>query len=215
MMSTPPDWDFWVNMPEVELWQAPALSLGIDPEDLLFSRDGWMDGGSDAGPYFEKDSFPSDEIRKQYRKRLSLLQVHCSNQEYFRPGKLSMSTWYRCTVHLSDFAAWAKDVMNWAMPHELAALAVKQLAASNVATKSAPTEGQQAPKLRAQEFAILETLKSLESNPKALVPNEPGRPGVKAACKKALSDSQLFDGATTFNKAWERLAGFGDIEYSK
>lgn len=83
------------------------------------------------------------------------------------------------------------------------------------AIETAPAEEQQAPKLRAQEEAIIKTLAALGFAPKALPPNEPGRPGVKAACKKALSENQLFDGATTFNKAWERLTGFGDIEYSK
>jgi hypothetical protein len=27
------DWDHWLNMPTVTLWQAVALSMNIDPDD--------------------------------------------------------------------------------------------------------------------------------------------------------------------------------------
>jgi hypothetical protein len=66
-----PDWQFWRKMPHIELWQAPALSLDIEPDSLDFSRYGWMSG---EGPHIEEDSFPSAEKFVEYGKRLSLLR---------------------------------------------------------------------------------------------------------------------------------------------
>lgn len=70
------------------------------------------------------------------------------------------------------------------------------------------------PRHREQEQAILAKLAELGHNPKALQKNQPGRPGIPAACKRALAASSLFTGSTTFDKAWERLAGWKDIKYS-
>ncbi|MDP2833821.1 MAG: hypothetical protein Q8Q28_11145 [Pseudomonadota bacterium] len=89
---------------------------------------------------------------------------------------------------------------------------------NKVAPKTQPQEGEQAKsgntyQLRGQEKAILAKLTEQGHDPLALPPNEPGKPGVKNACKNALSDSPLFKGITTFSKAWERLA-VEDIKYS-
>jgi len=47
----------------------------------------------------------------------------------------------------------------------------------------------------------------------ALPRNEPGKPGVKAVVRAALQASSLFEGSTTFDKAWERLIKDGRIVY--
>ncbi len=70
-----------------------------------------------------------------------------------------------------------------------------------------------APRLREQERAVLAKLVELGYDPKSLPKNSQGKPGVPAKCKQALSESPLFDGATTFKKAWERLSGFGEVMY--
>ena len=76
----------------------------------------------------------------------------------------------------------------------------------------APPEQKQ--RLRAQERAILAKLVDMGHNPKVLPKNQPGKAGVPSMCKKKLSDSPLFEGVTTFDKAWERLAKDEDIKYS-
>lgn len=68
--------------------------------------------------------------------------------------------------------------------------------------------------LREQEKAILGKLVELGYNPKALPPYESGKPGVRAEIRKTLSSSPLFEGKTTFKKAWERIS-VEDIAYAK
>lgn len=69
--------------------------------------------------------------------------------------------------------------------------------------------------LRRQEDVILQTLKELQYDPKALPPNIPGKRGVKSECRQVLAALPLFDGSTVFNKAWERLQAFELIAYAK
>lgn len=35
-----PDWEFWQDMPDVELWQACALSLNLNPDSIAPHYDG-------------------------------------------------------------------------------------------------------------------------------------------------------------------------------
>ena len=60
-------------------------------------------------------------------------------------------------------------------------------------------------KLRNQEDAIINEIQRQELDPLALPPTSPGHSGVKSAVRKALENSPLFKGSTTFDKAWERL----------
>ena len=64
----------------------------------------------------------------------------------------------------------------------------------------------------AQETAILNELRRLGHDPAALPSAAPGKPGVKALVRKALSGSTgLFAGTTVFDKAWDRLRTHGTI----
>lgn len=56
-----------------------------------------------------------------------------------------------------------------------------------------------------QGDAILAEIRKQGFDPMALPPKPPGRPGVKAAVRAALTDSPLFKGSKVFDKAWERL----------
>lgn len=71
------------------------------------------------------------------------------------------------------------------------------------------------PKLRAQEKAILDCLRSMGYDPKKLPKASNGKwDGVKAECKRKLMDSPLFRGkSTVFDKAWDRMLHY-DIEYA-
>lgn len=63
--------------------------------------------------------------------------------------------------------------------------------------------------------AIVKEVEKQGHQPKALPPNRAGRPGVRLATRKALKDSLLFEGGTTFDKAWERAFKLDFIAYKK
>lgn len=66
-------------------------------------------------------------------------------------------------------------------------------------------------RLREQEDAILAEIRKQGFDPMALPRDLPGKAGVKAAVRESLKGSPLFEGATTFDKAWERLVKDGRI----
>ena len=63
----------------------------------------------------------------------------------------------------------------------------------------------------AQDSAILCEIEKQGYDPLTLPKNLPGKPGVKAAIRAALSKNSLFTGGTVFDKAWERLTARTDI----
>lgn len=122
-----PDWDFWLHMPEVKLWQAVALSMNIDPDSLKYHPQAWA-AGPGASPIFTEDSYPSREERDTADKRLRLLVANKTVKNGFSPGTLSMSNPANHGVRLSEFAAWAIEIVKWPdLPPELVALARKQV----------------------------------------------------------------------------------------
>lgn len=132
-----PDWDFWLHMPEVRLWQAVALSMNIDPDLLKGHPQAWM-GGPGAGPIFKENSFSSQAQKDTFGKCLRLLVANLSVKNGFSPGTLSMDNPHNHGVRLSEFAAWAPTVGWNDIPPELAALAKKPTAAAE--TKPAPAK---------------------------------------------------------------------------
>lgn len=110
-----PDWDFWRNKLEVALWQAVMLSMGADPDAIDPDDD-----------YFEEN--------REASKRLRLLCDNLSKRECFSAGTLSLRHPSLCGVQLSEFAAWAADVVHWTnLPPELLAMAKKPEAAPTTA----------------------------------------------------------------------------------
>jgi hypothetical protein len=92
----PPDWDLWLNFSYVELWQAVALSLDIDPDSPLLITvkfNGY------------KDLKPPNE----YCQRLRTVMSH------FPEGSVNDS------CELASFIAWLKT-SEWNMPSQLDAL---------------------------------------------------------------------------------------------
>lgn len=135
-----PDWDFWLHMPEVKLWQAVALSMNIDPDSLKHHPQACM-AGPGAGPIFTEDSYPSREERDRADKRLRLLAANKTVKNGFSPGTLSMDNPANHGVRLSEFAAWAVSKMQWpGMPPELVAMARKpsEQADASAQQKDAP-----------------------------------------------------------------------------
>lgn len=65
---------------------------------------------------------------------------------------------------------------------------------------------------RAEE--ILNKIRSMGYEPKALPQNLAGKSGVKREIKRAVGSMGMWAGSTVFDKAWESLLRSGDIAYS-
>jgi hypothetical protein len=92
----PIDWSFWLAMPEVELWEACALSLYISPDSLKPHPQGWM-ASSVLGPFFESKSFQSKGIEDQFAKRMRLVKTSIRQIS----GRVDATT-----VQLVDLVKW-------------------------------------------------------------------------------------------------------------
>lgn len=123
-----PDWEFWRDMPAVELWQACALSCNLDPDSLAFSNDG--KGGKS---HIQMSSFPNEETWELFIKRQRLLKAKMQQPN----GRFSHS------IRLADFVTWALSLSTpWDMP-ELVALAQKpKVWAGALSSEAIPDTGQ-------------------------------------------------------------------------
>lgn len=98
-------------MPEVKEWEAVALSLNIEPDNIRLDSSAWMGA---SHPFSESEEF---------NDRLTILKKHASNRTHFpTPCILNMANWYMREVRLDEFAAWCAHV-GFAIPPELSALA--------------------------------------------------------------------------------------------
>lgn len=113
-LSTP-DWGFWQDMPKVELWQACALSLNLNPDSISPHYDGMGMMGSGL-PSFRYENFPSAETWEEFEKRLRLAEANIHPQNAFCPNPISLSDFVRFVLNLSN---------PWDMPPELVVLAHK------------------------------------------------------------------------------------------
>ncbi len=123
-----PDWEFWLNMPEVELWQACALSLNVDPDSVAPTNDG-MGGES----FFKESSFPNEEIWEAFQKRRRLLKAKMQWQNRYDSHSIGLGDFVRLVLCLSS---------PWDMPQELVALAQKPEVQTN-APATEPTQEKQ------------------------------------------------------------------------
>jgi hypothetical protein len=67
----------------------------------------------------------------------------------------------------------------------------------------------------AQDAAILSAITNQGLKPLEIPKNTPGKPGVKATIRTALTKDSLFVGSTIFDKAWVRLTSRGEIVIKK
>ncbi len=109
-----PNWAKWRHIPKPTVWQAVALSLGIDPDKVIYSRDGRRVG---------KDLFLES---LEFKDRID---IACANLGH--PGGIVSNsiimvgrggTTLGCEVSLPQFAEWAMRI-RWKIPSELVALA--------------------------------------------------------------------------------------------
>jgi hypothetical protein len=108
-VSPAPDWREWGNIPNVEVWQACALSLKIDPHSLTKCEE-WESDTRDGYPYLRAASFPSRAIREEfYLRRRVLIANLRKNPEWFTYNSLSAAG--NSSLSTSEFAAWAVSKM--------------------------------------------------------------------------------------------------------
>ena len=118
----PIDWQFWRHMPETKQWEACALSLNINPDNMAHHPQGWM-AGPGSGPMFTAASFPSGPVQSEFDKRLRLLGASLFKSPHFTAvNNLVMGDRHLATLQLSEFAAWALSV-ELVIPPELNAMA--------------------------------------------------------------------------------------------
>jgi len=118
-----PNWREWKYTPQVQVWEACALSLDIEPDSIKKNPISWQ-----TGPYadqlFEAESFQSENEKKEFKRRQRMLLNNLNSKEnslWFNPNPNRPNLGQ---VSLSEFAAWCSFV-EWAIPKELTELARK------------------------------------------------------------------------------------------
>lgn len=202
-----PDWAFWLQMRQVQYWEAVALSLDIEPDEFKKPDFNPIFIGF-SGPWIRPDSFPSEEIRHEFDKRLRLMKSNArSLSEY-------VNDWVNGVATLRECARWFSSVGKQ-IPSQLMGLLNSQSVhtpASAVEQNDAEEDvAENKQRQRAQETLIIEELIKHGYSPKHLRRDKPGQRGIKSEIRSALSTEPLFSGSSTFKKAWERLRGFGEI----
>ena len=208
-----PNWKEWKHTSEVRVWQACALSLGIEPRSMQASRDGWM-GGSDNGPCFEPESFPNQDAEEEFGVRQRVLCANLSNREFFSPGDISMTTPGNHGVRLSEFSEWAVSEVGWEnLPPELVAMAQKREAQAQLPADSKPTAIKPVQRAAAQNAAIIEAIRAKNIEPKKIPKAPSGKPGLKAEIRKDIlqTHKDIFSSNGVFNDAWQRLRSSREI----
>lgn len=88
-----PKWHKWQFVPEVEIWKAVALSFGVDPDSIKFSRHQHIQ------PFDEGDDF---------NDRLEIVCANCGEGKALRLKKQGASgASLDAIVSLPDFVSWA------------------------------------------------------------------------------------------------------------
>jgi hypothetical protein len=107
-IKQPIDWKHWIHMP-LKPWEAVALSLNINPENMTHHPQSWMG----SGVHFTNDSFPIREAETEFTKRLELLKRNLYDRTYFlgHDGLVTMQA----------FAAWCAHIGYINLPPELVA----------------------------------------------------------------------------------------------
>jgi hypothetical protein len=132
------------------------------------------------------------------------LPVHQGGSRYLRnPGEAVCT--FDDTVTAADLNDWLQVQMGRKFPAVVDAGENVTVARSGGAVS----------RFLAQESAILSYLKAQGLDPRKLPRNRPGKPGVKAATKKALHGTPDFIGEKVFSKAWERLRANKEIMDAK
>lgn len=100
-----PNWGKWRHVPNVELWEAVALSLDIEPNLVKFHYDGWT-----SNTHFFEES-------ELFNERIFVAERNLSAGGALKPMAV-VEHRARCQVSLASFATWACSI-NWEIPQQL------------------------------------------------------------------------------------------------
>ena len=103
-----PNWQVWHLVPEVKLYEAVALSLGIDPKKLCHNLHSWM-----GGSRFKEDQEFADRLFIAERNLEILRPLNSMGMRYYDDDPV---------IALKAFAAWGVSI-GWDLPSELADIA--------------------------------------------------------------------------------------------
>lgn len=205
------DWEFWRSMPEVKAWQAVALTLGIDPDQMNQCRDYWRQRPEDA-------DIPSVRIREEFDQRLKLLVVARANSAELTAGMSSTDTPANHRVRLEEVVRWVRKLGRTPLVDGLAAhpaTAADQPPLVLVVPAQSATPAQKV--LSWQEDQLRRTTRALGYDPLALPADDPRtHVGVKSLIRTRCRENHPIKmRATLFNKAWDRLlATPGGLKYA-
>jgi len=118
-----PDWSEWSLMPKVEVWQAVALSMNLEPHDLRRDAHTPLLG---FGSFFKQGSFASPAIEREFEKRLRILEANLENSEQFPDAVVNYGELRLSIVALPEFSAWAVSA-GWDIPGKLLGVVKKSV----------------------------------------------------------------------------------------
>jgi hypothetical protein len=108
------DWDHWLNMPSVKLWEAVSLSMNSDPLHERYIHNFVLSQRLGEGVL--------NEDGEKFKKRLILLQAHFFDTEHLSIVSVNGSENINSEIHLESFADWALNIVHWDIPEELKSL---------------------------------------------------------------------------------------------
>ncbi len=201
-------------MPEVKVWEACVLSIGLEPKTMEFERESWM-YAEGTGPHITSESFPSRESEQKYKDLVDVLAANLLVREHFSPAAMTTRGKGYCGVRLDEFVRWATLKVKWLdLPPELAGLVKDKsngnLPAINDASRSnmnlAGNE-KKTPQIRdkglQQIEAIVAELERLGYKPLCLPALVAGQRSAKAEVVDNLDGNGLFTARKAFENAWQ------------
>ncbi len=123
-----PNWKKWRHVPHVKIWEAVALSLGIEPKEVDIDPNGWMTGHLIFNEF------------EEFNDRIFVAGRQVETSSGFDVKSRVLDDPSNCTVDLGEFAAWALSI-EWDIPPEFEAMSSRDegKATRTVAASPSPT----------------------------------------------------------------------------
>jgi hypothetical protein len=205
MADSKVDWNFWVTLRQVKVWQAVALSLDLDPDTMNQSRDFWRHPPEDR-------DIPNVRLREEFGLRMRLLVDERLDRERFSEGSDSSDTPANHRVQLAEVASWLVGLDR--VPVSTAFLSALDMPDGRVTIAASPEPSPPAPPpppapltIEAwQEDQISRTTRALGMDPLALPASDPKNPVAKSLIRARCGKNHPVKmRAAIFNKAWDRM----------
>jgi hypothetical protein len=118
-----PDWSEWNYIPEVEVWQAVALSMNLEPNALRRNTDTPLLG---FGSFFKEGTFLNIPMESEFDKRIRLVLANLVEEKVFSKVVINRIELRQSKLNLSEFVNWIlKDKIFKNIPKKLRIIAIK------------------------------------------------------------------------------------------